>query len=103
MSVGRLGNGSQSLIEPQRSIVASADLLWRLTTNWRAECRKSACSVRREGRRHTASLPYPVSEASRFTLEFKPLTQVQAPGPKVSEASRLTSSVAAPPGASRDG
>jgi hypothetical protein len=29
---------------------ASADLLWRLTTNWRAGCEKFACPVRREGR-----------------------------------------------------
>jgi hypothetical protein len=28
---------------------ASADLLWSSTTNWRAECRRSACSVREEG------------------------------------------------------
>jgi hypothetical protein len=51
MSVGRLGNGSQPLIEPDRSTGASADLLRSSTTNWRAECRRSACSVREEGRR----------------------------------------------------
>ena len=49
--VGRLGNESLPLIEPERSTAASADLLWSSTTNWRAECRRSACSVREEGRR----------------------------------------------------
>src|SRR5271156_178174 len=56
-SVGRLGNRSHPLLEPETSLDASADLLWRLTTNWRAECQKLACSVRREGRPHPSSLP----------------------------------------------
>jgi hypothetical protein len=34
----------------KRALDASADLLWRLTTNWRAGCQKFACPVRREGR-----------------------------------------------------
>src|SRR5208283_3612546 len=56
-SVGRPGNRSHPLLEPETSLDASADLLWRLTTNWRAECQKLACSVRREGRPHPSSLP----------------------------------------------
>src|SRR5271165_3456461 len=56
-SVGRPGNRSHPLLEPEMSLDASADLLWRLTTNWRAECQKLACSVRREGRPHPSSLP----------------------------------------------
>jgi len=51
VSVGRLGNGSLALIELERSREASADLLWSSTTNWKAECRRSACSVWEEGRR----------------------------------------------------
>src|SRR5271165_3805945 len=62
-SVGRPGNRSHPLLEPETSLDASADLLWRLTTNWRAECQKLACSVRREGRPHPSSLPLSTSSA----------------------------------------
>ena len=56
-SVGRPGNRSHPLLEPETSLDASADLLWSLTTNWRAECQKLACSVRREG--DLIRRPYP--------------------------------------------
>src|SRR5271165_2844961 len=56
-SVGRPGNRSHTLLEPETSLDASADLLWKLTTDWRAECQRLACSVRREGRPHPSSLP----------------------------------------------
>jgi hypothetical protein len=42
---------------------ASADLLRRLTTNWRAGCEKFACPVRREGR--SLSFVLPLSLATR--------------------------------------
>src|SRR5271165_1506244 len=65
-SVGRPGNRSHPLLEPETSLDASADLLWRLTTNWRAECQKLACSVRREGRPHPSSLPLSTINADRL-------------------------------------
>ena len=59
---------------------ASADLLGRLTTNWRAGCEKFACPVRREGR-SLSFVPTPipgqkfdrmVNSAMRDGGEFSP-------------------------------
>src|SRR5271165_1710748 len=70
-SVGRPGNRSHPLLEPETSLDASADLLWKLTTDWRAECQRLACSVRREGRPHPSSLPLSCSP--------RPVTRERAP------------------------
>ena len=41
---------------------ASADLLWRLTTNWRAGCERFACPVRRRGAK-LCFVPTPILDA----------------------------------------
>ena len=65
-SVGRPGNRSHPLLEPETSLDASADLLWRLTTNWRAECQKLA--ARFGGRGDLIRRPYPYPTLSQDTL-----------------------------------
>ena len=47
----------------KRALDASANLLWRLTTNWRAGCKKFACPVRREGR-SLSFVPTPILSTS---------------------------------------
>ena len=53
----------------RRALDASADLLWRLTTNWRAGCKKFASPVRREGRSFPSCFPssLPLSSPTQLT------------------------------------